>query len=99
VNQFADQLLQNADPSALFHLSVDKQRHEHGSNSTGSQVVTMRPLAVLLVMPQESQQVAQQTDVGVGQCQQHLAHSLTPPVRLTVQFWYKTMQYLASDLN
>jgi len=58
MNQFAHQLLQNVNPSALFHFSMDKQGNKHSSNSTSSQVVALGPLAVLLVMPQEPQQVA-----------------------------------------
>jgi hypothetical protein len=64
-NQFAHQLLKNVNPSALFHFSMDEQGNKHSSNSTSSQVVALGPLAVLLVMPQEPQQVAQQTDVPV----------------------------------
>jgi hypothetical protein len=65
MNQLAHQLLKNINPSALFHFSMDKQGNKHSSNSTSSQVVALGPLAVLLVMPQEPQQVAQQTDVWV----------------------------------
>jgi hypothetical protein len=65
MNQFAHQLLQNVIPSALFHISMDKQGNKNSSNSTSSQVVALGPQAVLLVMPQELQQVAQQTDVRV----------------------------------
>jgi len=65
MNQFAHQLLKNINPSALFHFSMDKQGNKHSSNSTSSQVVALGPLAMLLIMPQESQQVAQQTDVWV----------------------------------
>ena len=65
MNQFAHQLLKNVNPSALLHFSTDKQGNKHSSNSTSSQVVALGPLAVLLVMPQEPQQIAQQTDVWV----------------------------------
>jgi len=58
MNQLAHQLLKNVNPSALFHFSMDKQGNKHSSNSTSSQVVALGPLAVLLVMPQEPQQVA-----------------------------------------
>ena len=99
MNQFAHQLLKNINPVALFHFSMDKQRNKDRSNSTSSQMVALGPLAVLFIMPQEPQQVTQQTDVRVRQCQQYLAHSLTPLVRLTVQFWYERLVIFGSKFK
>jgi hypothetical protein len=85
LNQLAHQLLKIVNPSAAFCCSVNKQGAEDSSDSTRSHVVALSAVCMLLIMPQEPQQVPQQTLVGVRQGQKYLAHSLTPLSNVVMQ--------------